>query len=466
MADSAASLLFTRRYGAEVAANYFSGSPLNRVAFLRGDHEFLQAAFCHASAAIVPLDEDLHPLVLSKDGNKLDYVTMRDVKPLLMSPMLRPFAKSEKVAIDSFSSSELYEPLILFLGLDEGFEGPVPTPAQTAPGTPTASTPGSGTGPILGERKESSQAKNEKTTGPGGVFKWKEYQGRPYFALHVAAKEKGGVDQAIVKQVKREMAERGGMWLEDVRKATLEVRDAAIYGLARHLVDWNLRNTFCATCGSRAIPVHGGWKRACPPKDNFKPRDNKSTPKDNVKKAIERPPCSSRNRVSNVSFPRTDPTVIAAVINSSGTKILLGRQKQWVKNMYSTLAGFVEPGESLEEAVKREVWEESGVTVGRVQLHSSQPWPFPGGLMVGAVGVATEEGEIIHLGHDPELEDARWFGREEVEKALKENAVGLSGGVKEGMQGRLRLPPTTAIANRLISSAVGFVEEMDKGGKI
>lgn len=113
--------------------------------------------------------------------------------------------------------------------------------------------------------------------------------------------------------------------------------------------------------------------------------------------------------MSNISFPRTDPTVIMAVTSNDGTKVLLGRQRRWPTDWFSTLAGFLEPGESIEEAVRREVWEESGVKVGRVVVHSSQPWPFPASLMIGAVAQALPgDGEKINLGHDPELESAKW----------------------------------------------------------
>lgn len=172
---------------------------------------------------------------------------------------------------------------------------------------------------------------------------------------------------------------------------------AAIYAQARSLLDWNQRNPFCAQCGQRTLSLNAGTKRTCPPTDlaGGEKRD--------------RPPCATRGTISNISFPRTDPTVIMAVISADGTKALLGRQWRFPKNMYSALAGFLEPGESIEEAVRREVWEESGVRVGRVVIHSSQPWPFPASLMIGAIGQALPgDGEEIHLGHDPELEDARW----------------------------------------------------------
>lgn len=172
---------------------------------------------------------------------------------------------------------------------------------------------------------------------------------------------------------------------------------AAIYAQARSLLDWNARNPFCAQCGQRTLSLNAGTKRVCPPTDlaGGEKRD--------------RLPCATRGTISNISFPRTDPTVIMAVVSSDGTRSLLGRNRRFPQNMYSALAGFLEPGESIEEAVRREVWEESGVRVGRVVIHSSQPWPFPASLMIGAIGQALPgDGEKIHLGHDPELEDARW----------------------------------------------------------
>ena len=145
-----------------------------------------------------------------------------------------------------------------------------------------------------------------------------------------------------------------------------------------------------------------------------------------------------------------------AVLSADGTRILLGRQKRWPKDWYSTLAGFLEPAESVEEAVRREVWEESGVHLGRVVIHSTQPWPYPANLMIGAVGQAVPDGESVHLGHDAELEDARWFSKEEVREALRVGTSGL--GEEPGpeyKEGGLRLPPKTAIAHQLVSALVG-----------
>lgn len=149
-----------------------------------------------------------------------------------------------------------------------------------------------------------------------------------------------------------------------------------------------------------------------------------------------------------------------AVASADGTKILLGRNKRFPPHWYSTLAGFLEPGESIEEAVRREVWEESGVTVSRVVIHSSQPWPFPASLMIGAIAQAKPgDGEKIDLGNDPELQDAKWFPIEVVREALEKGVSGLGEAAPEGWkEGNLRLPPQTAIANRLMTAVCdGFL---------
>ncbi len=219
-----------------------------------------------------------------------------------------------------------------------------------------------------------------------------------------------------------------------------------MYGHARAIIDWNARTPFCAQCGQPTLSVQAGTKRVCPPTDKS----------GGGGQARDRKPCATRGTVSNHSFPRTDPTVIMAVVSADGTKVLLGRQRRWPAYWFSTLAGFQEPGESIEEAVRREVWEESGVRVGRVILHSSQPWPFPASLMIGAIGQALPgDGEEIYLGHDAELESAKWFPLEEVREALAKGTSNLGEGVPEGyVEGALRLPPQTAIANRLITAVV------------
>jgi NAD+ diphosphatase len=213
------------------------------------------------------------------------------------------------------------------------------------------------------------------------------------------------------------------------------------------------------------MSVNGGFKRTCPPKDAGRGQIKgtvsnglPSNPEEPLDPTV-RPPCATRKGVSNLCFPRTDPTVIMAIVNSRGDKILLGRSKRFPPHWYSTLAGFAEPAESIEEAVRREVYEEAGILVGRVVIHSTQPWPYPANLMIGAIGQAIPEGEEIDLGNDPELEDAKWFDMETVRHALRVGVSGLGEDAgPEYKEGGLRLPPNTAIANQLMTSVCnGFL---------
>lgn len=157
--------------------------------------------------------------------------------------------------------------------------------------------------------------------------------------------------------------------------------EANLAAHARAIVLWHGTTLFCGKCGSASQPCSGGNTRRCC-----------------------NPECNQE------IFPRTDPAIIVLV--AAGDRCLLGRQSSWPEGRYSTIAGFVEPGESLEDAVRREVYEETNIRVGKVRYHSSQPWPFPSALMLGFVAEATSED--IHL-NDGELEDARWFTREQLQ---------------------------------------------------
>ncbi|KAI9193146.1 NUDIX hydrolase domain-like protein [Polychytrium aggregatum] len=167
---------------------------------------------------------------------------------------------------------------------------------------------------------------------------------------------------------------------------------AALFSQAASLLDWNSRNRFCSSCGGRTSSDDGGYKRTCP-----------------------NAACVSNKGIQNSSYPRTDPVVIACIISKDGERCLLGRKPVWPQGMYSCVAGFMEGGESIEEAVQREAYEETNVRISKVWYHSSQPWPFPAQLMIGCVAQA--ETEDIQL-HDDELEDARWFTREEAREML------------------------------------------------
>lgn len=167
---------------------------------------------------------------------------------------------------------------------------------------------------------------------------------------------------------------------QDLRSvmATLSPRQAELAATAKAITGWHASHGFCASCGAASNVDQGGWRRLCPA-------------------------CDAQH------FPRTDPVVIM-VIERNG-RVLLGRSPGWPEGMYSLLAGFVEPGETLEAAVRREVAEETGVTVGRVDYLASQPWPFPASLMLGARGQATSDAITL----DPaELEDALWVTKDEM----------------------------------------------------
>ncbi|MCB1744287.1 MAG: NAD(+) diphosphatase [Gammaproteobacteria bacterium] len=196
---------------------------------------------------------------------------------------------------------------------------------------------------------------------------------------------------------------------EDARAIATElpVEQAGTLAHAKSLVDWHARHRFCANCGAITEPRNGGKERRCP-------------------------------QCAHHHYPRTDPVVIMVV--TDGQRCLLGRSRRRPTGRYSALAGFVDQGESIEEAVRREVKEEADIDIGEVRYHSSQPWPFPSSLMIGCIARALSTEIRID---DVELADVRWFSRDEVREAY---AQGQSPG--EG----LRLPGRIAIAHHIIKA--------------
>ncbi len=168
--------------------------------------------------------------------------------------------------------------------------------------------------------------------------------------------------------------------------ASLPAADAATYAMARSLIDWHARTGFCAKCGTATTVFRAGWGRRCGT-------------------------CATEH------FPRVDPVVImlAEIGRGADTRVLVGRQRAFPPGRYSALAGFLEPGESIEEAVRRELFEESGIVTEAVRYVASQPWPFPSQLMIACVAEA--EGDTITL-DAIELEDAMWVDRAGVAAAL------------------------------------------------
>jgi NAD+ diphosphatase len=197
-----------------------------------------------------------------------------------------------------------------------------------------------------------------------------------------------------------------------------DLRSIAVQGLvapehlppiaeAKAVLHWHARHRFCPNCGAATRAVQGGWKRDCAQ-------------------------CKAEH------FPRTDPVVI--MLASDGERCLLGRSPRFVPTMWSCLAGFIEPGESIEDAVHRETREEAGITCGRVLYFASQPWPFPASLMIGCHAEALTNEIVVDR---EELEDARWFSKGEVEAMLmRKHPEGLT------------TPPPVAIAHHIIRAWV------------
>ncbi|WP_068075437.1 NAD(+) diphosphatase [Novosphingobium lentum] len=187
--------------------------------------------------------------------------------------------------------------------------------------------------------------------------------------------------------------------------ATMVHEDLATFGGARSLVDWHARHRFCAKCGSGTVLTKGGWQRNC-----------------------------TNDACKAEHFPRVDPVTIMLVEHAG--QLLLGRQPRFPPRRFSALAGFVEPGESIEEAVAREVHEEAGLRVRDVTYVASQPWPFPSSLMIGCHSHTDEPTIVIDT---TELDEARWFSREEVAHAMT--------GAEDGA---FIAPPPHAVAHHLL----------------
>lgn len=197
----------------------------------------------------------------------------------------------------------------------------------------------------------------------------------------------------------------------DMRSAAARVPldELAIVGAAKALFEWHAKHRFCANCGAESQAVEAGWKRLCHS-------------------------CGAEH------FPRVDPVVIMLPVR--GEHCLLGRQGRFPKGMFSALAGFVEPGETIEEACARETLEEVGLTVHAVRIHSNQPWPFPSSLMIGLI-CEVDAGEVRL---DDEIDQTVWLTKDEARAAL-------NGGV-DTAQGRVWAPPPFAIAHQLLKAWV------------
>jgi len=218
---------------------------------------------------------------------------------------------------------------------------------------------------------------------PGTIFLGLR-DGAPMFGMGISP---AAIEQLLTRD-DAAVSELRGMAMQGV---VLPNQLSAI-AMAKSMVNWHQRHGYCANCGTRSAMKEGGWKRECPN-------------------------CKAEH------FPRTDPVVIMLV--ALGDKVLLGRQKHFLPGMYSCLAGFVEAAETIEDAVRREIFEESGIRCTDVHYYMTQPWPYPSSLMIGCTARALNEDIVVD---HTELEDARWFDRAEATLMIRrEHPGGLAG---------------------------------------
>ncbi|TFK89313.1 hypothetical protein K466DRAFT_519155 [Polyporus arcularius HHB13444] len=362
--------------------NNFSGNPLNRLAWLRTSQPFLNA-IVHAPATRWLVFRDGQPLIqtsgeapVNPSKHSLARLTTRDVRPLLgPEPFFSQGQREGQLAPadeKKLEAARLRGTPIVFLGLHE---------SQT---TFAAALPSS-----------DFSAKTDLQTLTSNV------QGSAYFSLDVTDVDSAELDNVLASSVATTQ-EGLKLTFSEPRAvmSTLDAFEAAIFAEARSMIDWNARNKFCPSCGSSVFSSWAGWKLTC---SSLLPWADNAGKK----------PCPTATGLHNFAHPRTDAVVIMAVIDQTGDKVLLGRNKKWPPKFWSCMSGFIEPGESFEDAVQREMWEEAGVKVFDVRYHSSQPWPYPSTIMVGMYATANSD-EPLRTDLDNELDEARWFTREEL----------------------------------------------------
>ncbi|KAI0318878.1 NUDIX hydrolase domain-like protein [Amylostereum chailletii] len=356
----------------ERPTNFLSGSPLNRLSWLRTSPVFINGLVHSPTARWIAFNGG-SPLVASRSVSDagLVHLSFADVKSLIGGSPYFGQGQDDGVAgdvtVSALEAARFRGAPLVFLGLQE-------------------------TGP------------NDFAPGVDPEKAALDIKGNPYFSIDVTDAEQPVVD-ALVEVGKKSSSNAQVAFMEPraaIRGFTAE--EAGIFAIARSMIDWNYRNKFCSACGSPQHSLWAGWKLAC---SSLLPwADNTG-----------RKPCPTATGLHNIAHPRTDAVVIMAVINEANDRILLGRNKKFPGTMYSTLAGFIEPGESFEDAVKREILEEAGIHVWNVRYHSTQPWPYPANLMTGFVATG-DPAEPVRTDLDNELEDARWFTRDQVLEVL------------------------------------------------
>lgn len=400
---------------------YFGTEVLNRVSFLREDPEFIQSSLFHPSTRFIFYYKQ-QPLIHKNFDNKLCVLTngsnqavidnvdngklgYSGKKAIIQSGLIDNIPQWQEILTNWYNDNKNHDknlhakgkPIFLFMGLlDESV------------------------GLNLQSLKFAADTKEETYLDHQG-----RYQGIAYYAVDLSSAKEltenliNFVNDSINKlhDNPNGTPDSNGIFFTHSRKHYLgfEQKEASLYSQGAMLFSWLNTNKFCPGCGEPTIPIYAGGKLFC---TNEKKRSEEDD---------DRYACPVKSaRVSNASFPRTDMAVISVITNEDRSKILLSLNKRYaIARMYTCTAGFMEPSETIEVATRREIWEETGVTCDEINIIMTQPWPFPQNLMIGCRGIVEFNGknEIIHLGHDNELEDARWFDTSFVRKLVYPDEV-------------------------------------------
>lgn len=367
---------------------FFGGAPINRLSFLRPNKEFISKVCEYPATRLIFYRKDAvrsdYRVLVNQADNRIWYLRLDQDKDV--AKLVQDWA-----AMNSSASIHIRDQLTgVFLGMDEN--------------------PGTQGSPIDESLK----------------LTYGEHSGVPLLAFDITK------SQSLLD--KFESSSRVTFLSQMADILALTPIDAAIYSYGKMYMDWLGKYQFCPGCGHTMIPLDAGTRMQCTNED--KHEDTFDCP-------------VRRTKVNNVCYPRTDPVVIIALKNAKGTKLLLGhnkRRKSADGKFFSCFSGFMEPGETIEGAVTREVWEETGLRLkDNVRIIKSQPWPFPCCLMIGCIGVVTDDSDdAIRLDLDEELDVCEWFSVDYVSDLVYGRPT----------DGHIKLPQSGSVAFELIKMTV------------
>lgn len=375
---------------------FFGVNAINRYSFLRSDAEYIKQITRFPSTRLVFFNKS-QPLCRFENNHsvlKLLRILIQELSEDFQKYLVRWSKANEQ------RSHELFDyPSITFLGMDRKSNG-------IELNSHVFDYDINGVQKVIQSLIE-DDLKNDKE-----LFRYKQdYVGVPYLAIDISTNKfiQDEISQYLDArpEVKRDVVNFGQAnfttFVEHLQ--WLDKRDASVFSQGKMFLEWLAKNKYCSGCGSRNLVINGGAQLKCT-----------STADQNC--------IVSSTPSVNVSHPRTDVAIISSVTNAANDKILLTNSKKLpLENLYTCVAGFMDPGETIETCVTREIWEETNVLTEQVRMVLSQPWPYPGTLMVGCCGITefNNNNEIIHLGHDNELRDARWFDFDYIREVIAIN---------------------------------------------